>query len=113
MKSRLAIAADREEMVQLQKEIDAFGSLIKLPTNLHRYAVLVMTYPLLSVFIESMFSHMTYIKGKHRSVTGDDACVAVIQCKAFEPVDAHEDKPFTAVTADVARARDNNLKWIT
>ena len=64
-------------MVQLQKEIDAFGSLIKLPTNLHRYAVLVMTYPLLSVFIESMFSHMTYIKGKHRSVTGDDACVAV------------------------------------
>ena len=42
----------------------------------------------------------------------DDACLAMIQCRAFKATDAHEDKPFNAVTIDAARARDNNLQWI-
>ena len=69
-----------------QATLEVFKPL--LPSEIRKFARIVFLYPVTSVIVEGLFSHMTYNQAGSRRSLGDDRCADVIACKDFVPVDA-------------------------
>ena len=79
-------AKTEELKAAAQATLEVFKPL--LPSEIRKFARIVFLYPVTSVIVEGLFSHMTYNQAGSRRSLGDDRCADVIACKDFVPVDA-------------------------
>ena len=82
----VGVAKNTTEKAAAEAELSVFKPL--LPSEIRKFARIVFLYPVTSVIVEGLFSHMTYNHAGSRKGLGDDRCADVITCKDFNAVDA-------------------------
>ena len=111
LNAAVGTAKTTAEKAAAEAELAVFKPL--LPSEIRKFARIVFLYPVTSVIVEGLFSHMTYNQAGSRKGLGDDRCADVITCKDFKAVDADATTFLTPPEYDweTAIAETNNLSF--
>ena len=109
LESALKTATKEEEIAEANNAIELFKP--TLPSEIRKFGWVVFLYPITSVIVEGLFSHMTYNQAGSRSRLTDDRCVDVIGCKSYEPIDKDATAPLAPPQYNWEAALAHKLPW--